>query len=326
MSKRSLFWGNGTGKLGEAVYYRAGGEQRTRTYVKNVKNPKSRQQALQRTKFNNVVGAYKALSSAVKSFYTTRNANQSPFNAFFRKNWGINNWVASKDITNRNEGVMLGFYVANGDFDFSTDLKVSKATNLQNKYFHVLSINAGSFTTTGGAEQQKSVPDGKAMYELLVGTSNPYNLPAEFNVTVIEVLQGQECQGAMVATMKCSATSTDKFRCIQNGVGWKQPTAAELESLIQVAEGVLSPGELGEPGAYNNVTAISVGKGYESEAAVAAGHAIVISFKDAAGKKCTRSVIAYGQALSETARDYTPIGDAGKAIISQYEVVSSLIE
>ena len=34
MSKRSLFWGNGAGKLGEAVYYRAGGEQRTRAYVK----------------------------------------------------------------------------------------------------------------------------------------------------------------------------------------------------------------------------------------------------------------------------------------------------
>ena len=29
MSKRSLFWGHGSGKLGEAVYYRAGGEQRT---------------------------------------------------------------------------------------------------------------------------------------------------------------------------------------------------------------------------------------------------------------------------------------------------------
>lgn len=326
MSKRSLFWGNGTGKLGEAVFYRAGGEQRTRTYVKNVKNPKSYQQALQRTKFNNVVGAYKALSTAVKSFYNNRNANQSPFNAFFRKNWGVNLWVASKDITNRNEGVMQGFYVANGDFDFNTNLNVAAATNLENKFYHVLSINAGSFTTVGGAETQKAVPDGKAMYELLVGTTNPYSLPAEFNVTVVEVLQGQECQGAMIATMKCSATSTDKFRCIQNGVGWAQPTAAELESLVQVAEGVLDPGELGEPGTYNNVTALAIGKGYESEAAFAAGHAIVISFKDASGKKCTRSVISYGQSLSETAGDYTPDAEAGKAIISQYEIVSSLIE
>lgn len=326
MSKRSLFWGNSSGKLGEAVFYRAGGEQRTRTYIKTVKNPKSYQQALQRTKFNNVVGAYKALSTAVKSFYTNRNANQSPFNAFFRQNWGVNIWVASKDITNRNEGVMQGFYVANGDFDFNTSLNVASASNLNNQFYHVLSIAPGSFTTVGGNEGQKAVPDGKAMYELLVGTTNPYALPAEFNVTVIEVLQGQECQGAMIATMKCSATSTDKFRCIQNGVGWEQPTAAELESLVQVAEGTLNAGEMGEPGSYNNVTALAIGKGYASEAAFAAGHALVISFKDAAGKKCTRSVISYGQALSETAGDYTPDAEAGRAIISQYEVVSSLIE
>lgn len=326
MSKRSLFWGNGSGKLGEAVFYRAGGEQRTRTYVKTVKNPKSYQQALQRTKFNNVVGAYKALSTAVKSFYTNKNANQSPFNAFFRQNWGVNLWVASKYMTSRNEGVMQGFYVANGDFDFNTSLNVAAASNLENKYYHVLSIAPGTFTTVGGAEQQKSVPDGKAMYELLVGTTNPYNLPAEFNVTVIEVLQGQECQGAMIATMKCSATSTDKFRCIQNGVGWEPPTDDELDGLVKVAEGVLDAGSLGEPGHYNNVTALAIGKGYASEAEFAAGHALVISFKDASGKKCTRSVIAYGQSLSQIAHDYTPDTEGGKAIISQYEVVSSLIE
>ena len=114
MSKRSLFWGNGSGKLGEAVYYRAGGEQRTRTYIKTVKNPKSYQQALQRTKFNNLVGVYKGLALAVKSFYTQREANQSPFNAFFRKNWPLNLWVADKELTSKGEGVADGFYVAVG--------------------------------------------------------------------------------------------------------------------------------------------------------------------------------------------------------------------
>mgnify|MGYP007050596991 CR=1 FL=1 len=41
MSKRSLFWGNASGKLGEAVFYRAGGEQRTRTWIPKIKNPKN---------------------------------------------------------------------------------------------------------------------------------------------------------------------------------------------------------------------------------------------------------------------------------------------
>jgi hypothetical protein len=81
MSKRSLFWGKASGKLGEAVFYRAGGTQRTRTYVKNVKNPKSYQQALQRTKFNNLVGCFKGISTAVKSFYTKRAPNAKPASA-----------------------------------------------------------------------------------------------------------------------------------------------------------------------------------------------------------------------------------------------------
>ena len=59
MSKRSLFWGQASGKLGEAVYYRAGGEQRTRSYVAKIKNPKTRAQALQRTKFNNMVAVFR---------------------------------------------------------------------------------------------------------------------------------------------------------------------------------------------------------------------------------------------------------------------------
>ena len=39
MSKGSLFWANASGKLGEVVQYRAGGEQRARAYVRKIKNP-----------------------------------------------------------------------------------------------------------------------------------------------------------------------------------------------------------------------------------------------------------------------------------------------
>ena len=38
MSKGSLFWGNARGRLGQSVFYRAGGEQRNRTYVAKIKN------------------------------------------------------------------------------------------------------------------------------------------------------------------------------------------------------------------------------------------------------------------------------------------------
>lgn len=69
MSKRSLFWGQASGKLGEAVYYRAGGEQRTRAYARKIKNPKTRAQALQRTKFNNMVAVFRG-TSVLSSHYS----------------------------------------------------------------------------------------------------------------------------------------------------------------------------------------------------------------------------------------------------------------
>lgn len=97
-------------------------------YIKTVKNPKSYQQAMQRAKFNNMVGCYKGLALAIKSFYTKREANQSPFNAFFRKNWPLNLWVADKELTSKGEGVANGFYVAVGSVAINTNIEVHKGT------------------------------------------------------------------------------------------------------------------------------------------------------------------------------------------------------
>ena len=41
MSKGSEFWGNASGKLGQQVLYRAGGEQRARMHVAKIKNPRT---------------------------------------------------------------------------------------------------------------------------------------------------------------------------------------------------------------------------------------------------------------------------------------------
>lgn len=327
MSKRSLFWGNGSGKLGEAVFYRAGGEQRTRTYVKNVKNPKSYQQALQRAKFNNMVGAYKALSEAVKSFYTKRNANQSPFNAFFRRNWGVNRWVADKFITNKNEGVMQGFYVADGDIAIDTTLTIQDNSLNPGNSFLALSIPAGGFQVPEPMQaQHEYVVTGQQFYQLLVGDTNPYGLPAEFNVTIVEVSQGNESQGAVTFTIKCSATSQDHFRLVQNQTGRDTPTKEYMDSLVTVLNGEYTEPSSGQPGVYADVTLLGIGQSNASAANLAYGYAVVISFKDPSGKRCTRSVITYGQALADTAGDYTPDAETGMSIISQYEVTSNLIE
>lgn len=325
MSRRSLFWGHGSGKLGEAVYYRAGGEQRTRAYTKTVKNPKTYSQAVQRTKFNNLVGCYKAISTAVKSFYTNKNANQSPFNAFFRKNWPLNRWVSDKETTGVSEGVFQDFYVANGDLNIDTTITVESPTLASPNYYLTLTVPKGNYTIPAGTDGAQIVV-GSELYQLLVGETNPYGLPSEFNVTVFLFQQGYVNNAAQVFSIRCAADSTDHFRYVQGSPKLPVPTQAQMDRLLFVGDGDISEGEAGASGTATGVSKICLGKQAPAAEQLQYGAAVVVSFKDASGKRCTRSVVTYGQALQEIARDYTVTGEVGKSIISQYEVANNLIE
>lgn len=325
MSKRSLFWGHGSGKLGEAVYYRAGGEQRTRAYTKIVKNPKTYSQAVQRTKFNNVVGCYKAISTAVKSFYTSRNTNHSPFNAFFRKNWPLNLWVSDKETTGVSEGVFQGFYVADGNLNLDTTITVESPTLASSNYYLTWTVPKGNYTIPAGTDGAQIVV-GSELYQLLVGETNPYGFPSEFIVTVLLFQQGYVNNAAQVFSIRCAADSTDHFRYVQGSPRLPVPTQAQMDRLLLVGDGDISEAKPGASASATGVSKICIGKQAATEAQLEYGAAVVVSFKDASGKRCTRSVVTYGQGLQEIARDYTVTGDVGKSIVSQYEVANDLIE
>lgn len=325
MSKRSLFWGHGSGKLGEAVYYRAGGEQRTRAYTKVVKNPKTHSQAVQRTKFNNLVGCYKAISTAVKSFYTSRNANQSPFNAFFRKNWPLNRWVSDKEMTGCSEGVFQDFYVAAGDLNLDTTISVESPTLADPNYYLTWTVPAGNYKIPVGTDSAQIVV-GSELYELLVGETNPYGLPSEFYVTVLLFQQGYSNNAAQVFAIRCAADSADHFRYVQGSPKLAVPTQAQMDRLLFAGDGDITPPESSTAGKALGVSKICIGQQAASDAQLQYGAAVVVSFKDASGKRCTRSVVTYGKALQETAKDYAVTGEVGKSIISQYEISNDLIE
>ena len=325
MSKRSLFWGNGSGKLGEAVFYRAGGEQRTRTYIKTVKNPKSYQQALQRTKFNNLVGCYKGISTAVKSFFNNRASNQSPFNAFFQQNFPVNLWVADKEMTGVNEGVFEGMYVSNGNFNFDTTLTPRVSDLVETDFYLSLEIPESNCEIPVNIPQE-SVRVGKQMYQLLVGDTNPSGLPSEFYFTVILIQQGFAAQGAQVFTIRCAADSEEHFRFVQGSPRLAVPNQSFMDNLVTFMDGEATPSTTSAAGSVTGVTKLGIGTKATAEAQINCGAAVVISFKDSTGKQCTKSTIFYGQALTDTASDYLPAGSAGQSIISQYQTVSTLIE
>lgn len=97
MAKRSLFWGQASGKLGETVLYRAGGEQRTRTYVAKIKNPKTLAQMENRLSMLNFASIYRSLKPVLSASFPNRPTNQSGFNAFVKANKSVNTAVISQE-------------------------------------------------------------------------------------------------------------------------------------------------------------------------------------------------------------------------------------
>lgn len=81
MSKSNMLLGLAKGKVGDLVFYRDGGEQRTRTRVVP-KNPRTYAQMAQRVKIANVSGIYRAAAQILRDSFSNRPSNQSGYNAF----------------------------------------------------------------------------------------------------------------------------------------------------------------------------------------------------------------------------------------------------
>lgn len=76
-----MLLGLAKGKVGDLVFYRDGGEQRTRTRVVP-KNPRTPAQMQQRAKIANVSALYRTMASVLADSFTNRPSNQSGYNVF----------------------------------------------------------------------------------------------------------------------------------------------------------------------------------------------------------------------------------------------------
>lgn len=116
-----MLLGNAAGKVGDLVFYRAGGEQRTRTRV-TPKNPRTLQQQAQRSKIANVTMIYRALSALCKDSFPSRKVNQTPFSAFSQENMPKSPYL-KKDLAMEGRANMFPAMVAKGSipYPFGTD-------------------------------------------------------------------------------------------------------------------------------------------------------------------------------------------------------------
>lgn len=331
MSKRSLFWGQASGKLGEAVYYRAGGEQRTRAYVSKIKNPKSRGQALQRTRLNNMVAVFRGTSVFVKSLFKAEKSSQSPFNAFVKRNFPLCLTVADKELVELGEGGSQDFVFANGTVNFNTVPSIIPFTPLGNEensleYFWGINIVGGDVSSPRTVVGDiVGLYTGAEIYQALVGTANPYNLPAQFALSFIECIQGNVAPAYYTYTVNCAADSTDTLRCVQFPRGAEPPSAVELQSKIIPQAANYTPGTGDKKIQLTGITGLLFGSGNSASSDIMNGVAICLSYRDSAGLQATTSIMTYGKSLQEQANEYLPTAAAGASIIDSYTVVSDKI-
>lgn len=331
MSKRSLFWGQASGKLGEAVYYRAGGEQRTRSYVAKIKNPKTRAQALQRTKFNNMVAVFRGTSVFVKSLFKAEKSSQSPFNAFVKRNFPLCLTVADGEMVELGEGGSQNFVFANGSVNFNTVPSIIPFKPLGSEenslaYFWGINIAGGDVnsprTVVGDIV---GLYTGKEIYQALVGTTNPYNLPAQFALSFIECIQGNVAPAYYTYTVNCAADSTDTLRCVQFPRGAEPPSAEELQAKIIPQATNYTSGAGDKKIQLTGITGLLFGSGNSARSDIMNGVAICLSYRDSAGLQATTSIMTYGESLQEQANEYLPSASAGSSIIDSYMIISDKI-
>lgn len=194
MSKGSIFWGNASGKLGESVFYRAGGEQRNRTYVRNVKNPKSVKQMTQRFKMLNLMAAFHSLSSVLQVSFPDKASKRNAWNEFSSINAGRNVACAEPTFIADQICVPNNFIVANGTIGLSTKLASFKigpnGSEVSASGFELADIYLPvDLTPYGGTDLSTAQPDtlieGAQVQNNMQAIANYLGLPSAFKLTSV---------------------------------------------------------------------------------------------------------------------------------------------
>ena len=191
MSKGSLFFGNARGKLGETVFYRAGGEQRNRTYIKDVKNPKTIAQMTQRILTLNPISMFKNMKPIVQQSFTERKANQSSYNKFVQENSSAKKFFITKAMLDGNMCVPYGAIISKGAMGVSLEpslITYGNGGSVKGYAIFDCAFDAkklSDFTGLSGTGAIALTPE--ALVRVLRETA-VVELPSKFSVTLVQAV------------------------------------------------------------------------------------------------------------------------------------------
>lgn len=186
MAKNSLFWGKARGKLGEIVLYRAGGEQRSRTYVKNIKNPKSLAQMAQRVKLGSLVSFFRTTSNVLRYSFPNRPQRQSGFNAFVSESLPIATTALPREYADQGLSVPLNYHISKGSVVLPANSLVRGGDPEYHESWGIYLSAPSSYGQVSNGKHATLSDIGTHVDEWL--TANPEfasTLPMKFNICII---------------------------------------------------------------------------------------------------------------------------------------------
>lgn len=192
MTKRNFLLGTSAGKLGDMVFYRAGGEQRTRTRV-IPKNPKTIAQMTNRLSMLNLTSMFRSLKPIMESSFPTKKSNQSAYNAFVSANKASNPYYIRKADLEEGYAVPFGIALSKGNMGLTLQPNaVSWHSDLDEspRFYQVLDclFNMSGLTYTSSAIKETTqdvVIEGAELYNFVKNNAK-IALPSEFTLTFVK--------------------------------------------------------------------------------------------------------------------------------------------
>lgn len=217
MSKRSLFWGQASGKLGEAVFYRAKGEQRTRTYVAKIANPKTLAQMSNRVAMLNLVSGYRSISSVLGKSFVDKRSNESDYNAFVRNSKSANTAGVTKEMAQLGWCCPYGFAISRGKIAFNDAITFTNNRFGESTALSLAGTKAGmtvnQLLALNVAEGANGYTGGQ-LYQVIIGNNNPANLPTRFKLNYVIGADNGDAWDLAVYQIEVYQGSTDTLHLI----------------------------------------------------------------------------------------------------------------
>lgn len=192
MTKRNFLLGTSAGKLGDMVFYRAGGEQRTRTRV-IPKNPKTIAQMTNRLSMLNLTSIFRSLKPIMESAFPNKKSNQSAYNAFVSANKASKPYYIRK--ADLEEGYSVPFGIALSKGNMGLTLQPNAITWSPDKdeapaYHQVLDclFNMSGLTYTFANPSdatREAIIEGAELYNFVKANAK-IALPSEFTLTFVQ--------------------------------------------------------------------------------------------------------------------------------------------